>query len=328
MDRIIAQLGSLATGIDMMVLLILAIGIGVFILSLGLAAATNRDPEIQKRRIRPTPVGPHDRSIVRASDNDPTGALRLFVPRSGQERSRVSQRLRQAGIHDVQAVRTYFLVRSALSLALPAVFIALAWFWPVLPPTVSALLAPLGRLTTLQVFQVALVMVFLGFYAPAAWLKQKVATRQTEISRGMPGAMDLLQVAVGAGLGFDAAVTRVAHELGRFSPAIAEEFTILQLEIQAGKRREEAFSQLERRTGVAEMAAFSNVVQQSAEFGTPISEALETYATEMRLDRELKAQARANQLPVKMSGVLAGCMMPALLMIILTPVLIRWIENM
>jgi tight adherence protein C len=175
-----------------------------------------------------------------------------------------------------------------------------------------------------QVFITSVGLIVLGFYSPSIWLRSKVAERRKAVTRGMPGALDLMQVAVEAGLGFDAAMNRVAKEFGRFCGPISEEFTILQLEIQAGKPRDHAFAELERRTGVDAMASFASVVQQSAEFGTPISEALETYAIEMRQDRELKAQAKANQLPVKMSAVLAAFMMPILLLIMLTPIAIRW----
>ena len=212
-----------------------------------------------------------------------------------------------------------------LALLLPGLFILAVWFGQSLPPALAQVLAPLSRLETPQIFMTSIGLVVLGFYSPSVWLRQKVAERRQAITRGMPGALDLMQVAVEAGLGFDAAMNRVAKEFGPFCGPISEEFTILQLEIQAGKPRDRAFAALERRTGVDAMASFANVVQQSAEFGTPISQALATYAIEMRQDRELMAQAKANQLPVKMSAVLAGFMMPILLLIMLTPIAIRWV---
>ena len=100
----------------------------------------------------------------------------------------------------------------------------------------------------------------------------------------------------------------------------------MQLEIQAGMDREKAFMHLSDRTGVDEVAAFVNVILQSARFGSGVSHALATYAEEMRSTRELKAQEQANKLPVKMSAVLAAMMMPVLLMITLAPVVIRWMR--
>jgi hypothetical protein len=71
---------------------------------------------------------------------------------------------------------------------------------------------------------------------------------------------------------------------------------------------------------------FVNVILQSAQFGASISDALTTYFEEMRTTRALLAQEKANKLPVKMSSALAGLMMPTLLMITLSPVVIRMIR--
>jgi tight adherence protein C len=141
-------------------------------------------------------------------------------------------------------------------------------------------------------------------------------------------ALDLLQVSIEAGMGFDVAMNRVAREVARIAPPIAEEFMIVQLELQSGKDRDRAFSDMTRRCALDEMTSFVNVVLQSAQFGTSMSAALQTYAEEMRLTRELRAQERANKLPVKMSAVMATLMMPTLLMITLSPVAIRWIRMM
>ncbi|WP_092647442.1 type II secretion system F family protein [Jannaschia faecimaris] len=297
---------------------------GLFITVMGIAAALRPAVSSKQRRIQAIASPVSNSQIVRPWDNDPTGALRLFVPLSGTERSRVSARLRQAGIHGAKALRTFFVVRSILALLLPGCFLLASWFSHTLPPKISEVLEPMSRLETQHIFLISIGLIVLGFYSPSAWLQMKVAKRRKAVTRGLPGALDLMQVAIEAGLGFDAAMNRVAKEFGRFCGPIAEEFTILQLEIQAGKPRDLAFAELERRTGVDVMASFANVVQQSAEFGTPISQALENYAIEMRQDRELKAQAKANALPVKMSGVLAAFMMPILLLIMLTPIAIRW----
>ena len=306
-------------------LLAFAVGLGVFAVVFGVASAVTAGPTPQQRRIRAFSQPASDTRVVTLADNDPEGALRLFVPLSGRERGRIARLLRQAGIHRPNAVRVFFLVRSILSVTLPAVFISAAWAGSRLPAPVRDILGPLNLLSNLQVFAIGLLLVAVGFFGPSIWLKDRVAKRRTAIWRGMPNAMDLLRVAVEAGLGFDAAVLRVARELSEVCPPLAEEFTILLLEIQAGKPRDKALNDFGRRTGVDEVAAFANMVLQSAEFGTPVSEALEVYSAEMRFTREMKAQEKANKLPVKMSGVLAAFMMPILLLVTAGPVVLRWI---
>jgi len=61
----------------------------------------------------------------------------------------------------------------------------------------------------------------LGFYLPVLWLKQKVDKRRSEIQKGLPDAMDLLVIAVDAGLGFDAALARVTD---KYKNALSDEF--------------------------------------------------------------------------------------------------------
>ena len=164
----------------------------------------------------------------------------------------------------------------------------------------------------------------IGFFGPALWLRSKVDFRQMEISESFPNALDLMQVSVESGLGFDAAMTRVSNEMEMSAPAISQEFRLVQLEVSAGGDREKALLDMATRTNVDEVASFASVVLQSIQFGTSVSEALTTYATEMRITRELKAQEMANKMPVKMSGVMAGLMLPALFLLILGPIAIRW----
>jgi tight adherence protein C len=153
-----------------------------------------------------------------------------------------------------------------------------------------------------------------------------VAERKQRIEEGFPNALDLMQISVESGLGFDAAMTRVGNELAEVSPDIAFEFLSVQRQVQAGRAREAALRDMADRTGVETVRAFANVVQQSMQFGTGMSEALITYAEELRETRELRAQEMANKLPVKMSAVLASLMLPALILLTVGPVLIRYIR--
>ena len=102
---------------------------------------------------------------------------------------------------------------------------------------------------------------------------------------------------------------------------------MVQLEIAAGGEREKALLDMAERTEVDEVNSFANVILQSIRFGTSISQALQVYAYEMRLARELKAQEKANKLPVKMSAVMAALMLPAMILLIVGPVAIRWMNT-
>ena len=160
----------------------------------------------------------------------------------------------------------------------------------------------------------------------SVWLNGQVKERQLRITESFPNALDLLQVSIEAGLGFDAAMTRVANELAGVSPEIAFEFLTVQHQVAAGRSREVALQSMARNTGVDMVRSFSTVVVQSMHFGTSMAEALTTYSQEMRTTRELKAQEMANKLPVKMSAVLASLMLPAVVIVTIGPVVIRYIR--
>ncbi|HSG55190.1 MAG TPA: type II secretion system F family protein, partial [Paracoccaceae bacterium] len=122
----------------------------------------------------------------------------------------------------------------------------------------------------------------------------------------------------------DAAINRVGHELTRVAPEVAYEFLLLQIEVQAGRDRETALFDMADRMGIDEAKSFALVIVQSLQFGTSLTSALKTYAAEMREMRELAAQEKANRLPVQMSGVMSMLMLPALFLITLTPIIIRY----
>lgn len=199
-----------------------------------------------------------------------------------------------------------------------AVFLAQAGLLP-------AILADKVEATSrLRLLQIAAIGAGIGFYGPGFWLYSRIKARKDKISKAFPNALDLVQISVEAGLGFDAAINRVGNELGRVTPEIAYEFLLLQLEIQAGRDRESALFDMAERMGIDEARSFALVIAQSLQFGTSLTVALKTYAIEMRQMRELAAQEKANKLPVQMSGVMSVLMLPALFLITLTPIIIRY----
>ena len=169
-------------------------------------------------------------------------------------------------------------------------------------------------------------LVAAGYFGPVYWLNGRVTERRRRIEESFPNALDLMQISVESGLGFDAAMTRVGNELMHTSPDIAFEFLSVQRQVQAGRARDAAMLDMAQRTGVETVRSFANVAKQSMQFGTNMSTALTTYAHELRAYREMRAHEMANKLPVKMSAVLASLMLPVLIMLTIGPVVIRYIR--
>ena len=254
---------------------------------------------------------------------DPKGWKKGLIPEDPSERAQIRFQLGKLGFERPDVVEVFFMIRLFLALITPVMVfggIALSRL-DLLPQGPAGLI---DATHPLRLMQIAAVGTAIGFYGPGFWLYSKIKKRQSSIRAAFPNALDLVQISVEAGLGFDAAITRVGHEISRASPEIAYEFLLLQLEIQAGRDREAALFDMADRMGIEEAKSFALVIVQSMQFGTSLTLALKTYAAEMREMREMNAQEMANKLPVKMSGVMSMLMLPALFLITLTPIIIRY----
>jgi len=156
----------------------------------------------------------------------------------------------------------------------------------------------------------------LGYYAPVAWLQQKVDARRNDIQKGLPDAMDLLVIAVDAGLGFDAALARVTD---KYKNALSEQFAKVLREVSLGRPRLEAMDEMGRSSGVEDLHNFIQAVIQSEQFGTGIGKILRIQADEMRRKRRQRAQEKAAQATLKMMLPMVGCIFPTLWIVLLGP---------
>ena len=165
-----------------------------------------------------------------------------------------------------------------------------------------------------------------GFLAPNAWLRRRIQSRQADIDRGLPDALDLMVTCVEAGLGLDAAVQRVSLEIGLARPVLAEELTLTFLEVKAGVRRTDAFRRLADRTGVQDLKTLAATLNQTDIFGTSVSRALRIQAEGMRVRRMQRAEERAAVLSVKMTMPLVLCFVPALFVVLAGPAWVNIVD--
>jgi len=164
-----------------------------------------------------------------------------------------------------------------------------------------------------------------GFYAPVVWLRWRIAGRKKDIQRALPDCLDLLVVCIDAGLGFDAALLKVAR---RWQNALARELDRVVYEITMGKSRTEALQDLVTRTGVEDVATFVAVVSQAHQLGVSIGSALQIHAEQMRVLRRYRAEEQGRQAALKMLFPLVFLIFPALFAVILGPAIPQLIETL
>jgi tight adherence protein C len=168
----------------------------------------------------------------------------------------------------------------------------------------------------------------LGYIAPMQYLLFRIRRRQRAIERGLPNALDLMVVCVESGLGLDQTTIQVAKELQFAYPEICEEFTLMNLEMRAGKRRIEALRNLAERAGVEELKKLVAVLIQTDRFGTSIAQSLRGHSDYMRVMARQRAEERAAKLAVKLVFPIFFCVLPSLFVVTVGPVLTRLIRDL
>ncbi len=166
-------------------------------------------------------------------------------------------------------------------------------------------------------------LAMLGYNAPNIWLHQLGATREQRIRKDIADALDLLTISVEAGLGFDAALSRVARNSE--GPLAAEFARILQ-EMQLGKGRSEAMRAAGERTNVEELRSFITAMVQADAFGIPIGQVLRVQSKEMRVKRRQLAEELAQKVPVKILFPLMLFILPTLFIVVMGPAVISAME--
>src|SRR6266568_4654760 len=167
---------------------------------------------------------------------------------------------------------------------------------------------------------------FCGLFAyliPGAGLGQKAVQRQKAIQRALPDVMDLLTISVEAGLGFDAALANVRRNV---PGALSDEIGRMLQEMQLGVPRVEAFRHLGDRTDVDELKGFVLAMVQADQFGISIAKVLRAQAHDLRIRRRQRAEEQAMKVPVKLLFPMIIGFLPATLLVVAGPGIIRLIQ--
>ncbi|HXF64316.1 MAG TPA: type II secretion system F family protein [Caldilineaceae bacterium] len=160
----------------------------------------------------------------------------------------------------------------------------------------------------------------LGMYMPNMWLTSKARARQKAIARALPDMLDMMSICVDAGLGFEAAMQKVAYQSNN---ELALEMRRVISEIRVGVSRADALRHLAERTKVPEVASFVAVLVQADKLGVAIRNVLATQSVQMRIHRRQMAEEAAGKAPIKMLIPLVLFIFPALFAVLLGPAVPR-----
>lgn len=238
---------------------------------------------------------------------------RRAVPEGGGHESPLRLRFAQAGLRHEDARLVYFGAKSLL---------------PLLLAVLTYVLLQGQDMAGLTLLLALCMAALAGSWLPNAVLHWAVRRRKREIFEHFPDATDLMLVCMEAGLGLDAALSKVAEEIRMSSASLADELHLTLLELRAGTSREQAMRGLSLRTGVEEVATFALMLKQAEKFGTSIGESLRVYSEDLRHKRMVRAEEIAARVPTKMLLPLVLCIFPSIILVVIGPAVIQIVRTL
>lgn len=223
--------------------------------------------------------------------------------------------LQQAGFRSKDALVIYQVARLAMPLVMGLVGILLFY--------------GMGVMAGYKTFHpiMAAGMVFLGLKLPDIYVSNAKQKRTAAIRKGLPDALDLLVVCAEAGLTLDSALNRVAKELGRATPELADEFSLASIELGFLPERRQALLNLSDRVDLPALRGVVTTLVQSERYGTPLATSLRVLSAEFRNERLMQAEEKAARLPATLTIPLILFILPTLFVVLLGPAACKVVDD-
>ncbi|MGI9352864.1 MAG: type II secretion system F family protein [Rhizobiaceae bacterium] len=301
-------------------LILASVFVSVLIVSALLIGFVNSRKQISDRlqEAKPTYLGGSSRDtaqqLERLISSENEYISHYFEVIAKNNLNSVEYRLIRAGYFSKSAPRTFNLIRIGVSLLalLGAYFLITNFF--------VAISSPMAIVLSMFVSGVFFILV-------NAVLDRMGQNRQVTYRKMFPEFMDMLVVCVDAGMSIDAALNRVAVEFLQTNPDFGTHLNIMMLEVRAGRSLRNALSNFADRLNIEEAKSLAILFRQSEELGSSVTKTLRVFSSEMRTKRMIRAEEKANSLPIKMLFPLALFLFPTNLIIVLVPIVIR-VANM
>jgi tight adherence protein C len=167
--------------------------------------------------------------------------------------------------------------------------------------------------------------VIVGFFIPEIWLNKRIAKRLHSIRRDLPNIIDLLNLCVSGGMDFMLAVNRVVKDLKPCD--LTRELSEVYRETQVGKSRRESLKNLGWRVDMPEVYSFVRMLVQADRMGTPLAEALNLQAEEIRVRRFQYGESMALKAPIKLLLPLFAFILPVVMIIVGGPIILQFVRG-
>ena len=252
-----------------------------------------------------------DASLRRQDNNALKDIMERLQVRKLLEDPKVIDKLASAGFRGPKPLTTFYFFRFVMPLVLA--LLGVVYFfglhavnWP-----------PQMR------FVACFVLFTIGYYAPNVYVSNVAGKRLASIMAVFPDALDLLLICVESGMSIEAAIQKVAAEVGSSSIELAEELSLLSAELSYLPERRQAYEGLAKRTNHPGIKSVTTAMTQAERYGTPLGNALRVMAKENRELRIAAAEKKAAQLPAKLTVPMIVFFLPVIFIVILGPAIIK-----
>lgn len=232
------------------------------------------------------------------------------ITRRDRNANSTQNRLIRAGYFSAGAVTVFQLIRALICIG---VLVAAVWALDRFIPEMSRLAG-----VVVAMFAAGITFVLVNIQ-----IDRRGQAKEREYRRLFPDFMDMLIVCLDAGMSIEAAANRVAREFVHKRQDFGLHLSIMMLEVRGGRRLRDALANLATRLRIDEARALAVLFRQSEELGTSVTQTLRVYSKEMRDLRVVRAEEKANALPIKMLLPLGAFLFPVSLIIVLVPIVMR-----
>lgn len=168
------------------------------------------------------------------------------------------------------------------------------------------------------------VFAYIGFSGPTFWLRYYLNKRIRQIRKMMADVVDLIVLALEAGLGFDQAV---GEAVSKIKGPLSDELRRVLDEVRVGRQQADAFRAMAARVRMPELTLLVAAIDQAIRMGSGLANSLRLQADEIRERRMAMVREKAGKLPVKMMLPLVFFIFPALFVVILGPAAIQFMRQ-
>jgi tight adherence protein C len=235
----------------------------------------------------------------------------IVAPKQGATRKKTRLKLIRAGFRSEKALYNFFAAKVLLAVLLTFGYALFRFFFRFTP----------------DIIVVCSALAISGYFFPDLVLWFITRDRQDKLTKAVPDALDLMVVCVESGLGLDMTLKRVGEEIRPISKDLSDEFFLTNMEVKAGRPRDESLKEMAVRTGVREIHSLMTMLVQTSRFGTSLAKALRIHADSMRIKRRQIAEEKAAKSAVKLVFPLVLFIFPALMIVLAGPAAIRIMQN-